>query len=283
MEQMNRHDGMPTAAKRKRIPYGLMNFMTLRERDCYYVDKTRFIESIEEANMFFFFIRPRRFGKSLTISMLQNYYDINKKEQFDKLFGGLYIGENPTPERNSYLVLPLNFATVDAGLDNYRAGLDNCVNIGILNFCDRYKQYLPDDIIVRMKEECQGCVDQLKFLAAECENVNQHIYLFIDEYDHFTNKILAEPKHMVRYREQTHGEGYLRMFFDAVKDATSSSLARVFVTGVSPVTMDDLTSGFNIGTNYSLSYEFNELVGFTGKRCGRCLRIMQQYARSIIR
>ena len=263
MEQMNRHDGMPTAAKRKRIPYGLMNFMTLRERDCYYVDKTRFIESIEEANMFFFFIRPRRFGKSLTISMLQNYYDINKKEQFDKLFGGLYIGENPTPERNSYLVLPLNFATVDAGLDNYRAGLDNCVNIGILNFCDRYKQYLPDDIIVRMKEECQGCVDQLKFLAAECEKVNQHIYLFIDEYDHFTNKILAEPKHMVRYREQTHGEGYLRMFFDAVKDATSSSLARVFVTGVSPVTMDDLTSGFNIGTNYSLSYEFNELVGFT--------------------
>ena len=170
---------------------------------------------------------------------------------------------NPTPERNSYLVLPLNFATVDAGLDNYRAGLDNCVNIGILNFCDRYKQYLPDDIIVRMKEECQGCVDQLKFLAAECEKVNQHIYLFIDEYDHFTNKILAEPKHMVRYREQTHGEGYLRMFFDAVKDATSSSLTRVFVTGVSPVTMDDLTSGFNIGTNYSLSYDFNELVGFT--------------------
>ena len=87
MEQMNRHDGMPTAAKRKRIPYGLMNFMTLRERDCYYVDKTRFIESIEEANMFFFFIRPRRFGKSLTISMLENYYDINKKDKFDEIFG----------------------------------------------------------------------------------------------------------------------------------------------------------------------------------------------------
>ena len=97
---------------RKRIPYGMQNFEDVMERDCYYVDKTPFIENIEESNMYFFFIRPRRFGKSLTLSMLENYYDINKKDKFESLFGKLYIGENPTPERNSYLILHLNFAMI---------------------------------------------------------------------------------------------------------------------------------------------------------------------------
>lgn len=109
----------------------------------------------------------------------------------------------------------------------------------------------------------EGCIDQLQYICQECDKVGQQIYLFIDEYDHFVNKILAEPQYMTSYRKQTHGEGYLRLFFDAVKAATSTSLKRVFVTGVSPVTMDDLTSGFNIGTNYSLSAEFNEMTGFT--------------------
>lgn len=109
----------------------------------------------------------------------------------------------------------------------------------------------------------EGCIDQLQYICQECDKVGQQIYLCIDEYDHFTNKILAEPQYMTNYRKQTHGEGYLRLFFNAVKAATSTSLKRVFVTGVSPVTMDDLTSGFNIGTNYSLSAEFNEMTGFT--------------------
>lgn len=108
---------------RKRIPYGMQNFEDVMERDCYYVDKTPFIEKIEESNMYFFFIRPRRFGKSLTLSMLENYYDINKKDKFESLFGKLYIGENPTPERNSYLILHLNFAMISAGLDNYKKDL----------------------------------------------------------------------------------------------------------------------------------------------------------------
>jgi hypothetical protein len=107
---------------RKRIPYGMQNFEDVIKEDCYFVDKTPFIENIEESNKYFFFIRPRRFGKSLTISMLENYYDINKKDQFESLFGKLYIGENPTPERNSYLILHLNFAMISAGLDNYKKG-----------------------------------------------------------------------------------------------------------------------------------------------------------------
>ena len=247
---------------RKRIPYGMMNFEDVRRMDCYYVDKTRYIEEVEASNMYFFYIRPRRFGKSLTLSMLQNYYDINKKDQFEKLFGGLYIGEHPTPERNSYLVMRLDFSVVAAGIDDYKKGLDAACNIKYNFFCDVYQQYLPKHIKEEMNKQ-EGCINQLQYICDECYKAGQQIYLFIDEYDHFTNKILAEPQYMTNYRKQTHGEGYLRLFFDAVKSATSNSLKRVFVTGVSPVTMDDLTSGFNIGTNYSLSAEFNEMTGFT--------------------
>lgn len=247
---------------RKRIPYGMQNFEDVIKEDCYFVDKTPFIENIEESNKYFFFIRPRRFGKSLTISMLENYYDINKKDQFESLFGKLYIGENPTPERNSYLILHLNFAMISAGLDNYKKGLDAHCNNKFNSFCSRYAHLLPPDTKEEMNQK-EDAVAQLGFLCDKCAEAGLKIYLFIDEYDHFTNQILAHKEHETRYREQTHGEGYLRHFFDTIKGAAGDSLGRVFVTGVSPVTMDDLTSGFNIGTNYSLSPEFNEMVGFT--------------------
>ena len=247
----------------KRIPYGMMNFVAVRHDDCYYVDKTRYIEEIERANMFFFFFRPRRFGKSLTMSMLQHYYDVNDADKFDMLYKGLYIGDNPTPGHNKYLVIYLNFAVVNAELDNYRRALDAHCNTAFGLFCDRYAEYLPDGMWERMKAECNGAVEQLDFIYNRCAEVGQKIYLFIDEYDHFTNKILAEPGCLDDYRSETHGTGYLRNFFDTIKAGTYSSIERVFVTGVSPVTMDDLTSGFNIGTNYTLNYEFNEMTGFT--------------------
>ena len=247
---------------RKRIPYGMQNFAEVRKMDCYYVDKTDFIEEIEESNMYFFFIRPRRFGKSITLSMLENYYDLKKKDQFESLFGGLYIGENPTPERNSYLVIHLNFAMISAGLDNYQRGMDSHCGIMFDSFCDKYADILPPGTKAEMDKK-EDAIAQLTYLCQQCAAVGQKIYLFIDEYDHFTNQILAHKEHEQRYREQTHGEGYLRHFFDTIKGAAGNALGRVFVTGVSPVTMDDLTSGFNIGTNYSLNARFNEMTGFT--------------------
>ena len=262
---------------RKRIPYGMQNFEDVMERDCYYVDKTPFIEKIEESNMYFFFIRPRRFGKSLTLSMLENYYDINKKDKFESLFGKLYIGENPTPERNSYLILHLNFAMISSGLDNYKKGLDAHCNNKFKSFCSRYAHLLPPDTKEEMNQK-EDAVAQLGFLCDKCAEAGLKIYLFIDEYDHFTNQILAHKEHETRYCEQTHGEGYLRHFFDTIKGAAGDSLGRVFVTGVSPVTMDDLTSGFNIGTNYSLSPEFNEMVGFTEEE----VREMLAYYSSVL-
>ena len=247
---------------RKRIPYGMQNFEAIREEDCYYVDKTPFIEDIEDSNKYFFYIRPRRFGKTLTLSMLENYYDINKKDKFESLFGGLYIGENPTPERNSYLIIHLNFAEVGAGLDNYQRSMDGHCNIMFNFFCNVYSRFLQEGTKEEMNKR-EGAVEQLRYLCQICTEVGQRIYLFIDEYDNFTNNILANEEHLQRYRKQTHGEGYLRQFFNTIKGAAGAALGRVFVTGVSPVTMDDLTSGFNIGTNYSLTPEFNEMTGFT--------------------
>ena len=267
----------PKRIYRKRIPYGMQNFEDVIKEDCYYVDKTPFIEQIEESNKYFFFIRPRRFGKTLTLSMLENYYDINKKDKFEEIFGKLYIGQNPTPEHNTYLIIHLNFAEVAAGLDDYKDGLDNHCSLVFNFFCDIYAHLLPAGIKEGL-EKLTDAVSQLRFLCQKCQEVGKKIYLFIDEYDNFTNMILAHEEHLMRYRNQTHGEGYLRQFFNTIKGAAGNTLGRVFVTGVSPVTMDDLTSGFNIGTNYSLSPKFNEMTGFTEEE----VREMLDYYGSVL-
>ena len=267
----------PKRIYRKRIPYGMQNFEDVIKEDCYYVDKTPFIEQIEESNKYFFYIRPRRFGKTLTLSMLENYYDINKKDKFEEIFGKLYIGQNPTPEHNTYLIIRLNFAEVAAGLDDYKDGLDNHCRLVFNFFCDIYAHILPTGTKEGLQQE-PDAVSKLRFLCQKCQEVGKKIYLFIDEYDNFTNMILAHEEHLMRYRNQTHGEGYLRQFFNTIKGAAGNTLGRVFVTGVSPVTMDDLTSGFNIGTNYSLSPDFNEMTGFTEEE----VREMLDYYRSVL-
>ena len=250
------------SSERKLLPYGMMNFADIRLDNYYYVDKTSFIPVIEQSDRFFFFIRPRRFGKSLTLNMLQHYYDVRTRDKFDALFGDLYIGKHPTRDRNSYLVLYLNFSGISGELHNYRQGLDAHCNTSFDYFCDIYAEYLPKGIKEVLNEKA-GVVEQLDYLYHQCELAGQQIYLFIDEYDHFTNAILSDAESIHRYTEETHKEGYLRAFFNRVKAGTYSSIKRCFITGVSPVTMDDLTSGFNIGTNYSLTPKFNAMMGFT--------------------
>lgn len=250
------------SSERKLLPYGMMNFADIRLDNYYYVDKTSFIPVIEQSDRFFFFIRPRRFGKSLTLNMLQHYYDVRTRDKFDALFGDLYIGKHPTRDRNSYLVLYLNFSGISGELHSYRQGLDAHCNTSFDYFCDIYAEYLPKGIKEVLNEKA-GAVEQLDYLYHQCELAGQQIYLFIDEYDHFTNAILSDAESIHRYTEETHKEGYLRAFFNRVKAGTYSSIKRCFITGVSPVTMDDLTSGFNIGTNYSLTPKFNAMMGFT--------------------
>ena len=260
----------------KRIPYGMMNFVAVREDNCYYVDKTRFIEKVEKANKYFFFIRPRSFGKSLTMSMLHHYYDINAADKFERLYGDLYIGKHPTPNHNKYLILYLNFAVVNADLGNYRSALDAHCNTRFNSFCDTYASLLSSGFKDELNRK-NGCVEQLDYIYNECDRVGLKIYLFIDEYDHFTNHILSDAARLEEYKGETHGTGYLRTFFDTIKSGTYSSIERVFITGVSPVTLDDLTSGFNIGTNYSLDYDFNEMVGFTEKEVREMLTYYSQH------
>ena len=182
---------------RKRLPYGMMNFAVIRREDYYYVDKTRFIPMIEQADRFFFFIRPRRFGKSLTLNVLQHYYDVRTRDKFNDLFGNLYIGKHPTANRNSYLVLYLNFSGITGELNDYRKGLDAHCSITFMNFCKIYADLLPPETLEELRQ-VNGAVEQLDYLYQACERAGQKMYLFIDEYDHFTNAILSDAKSLHR-------------------------------------------------------------------------------------
>ena len=262
--------------KPRRLPYGMQNWEDVRLENYYYVDKTRFIPEIEEANNYFFFIRPRRFGKSLLMNMLRQYYDVNKRDLFDRLFGDLWIGQHPTEMHNRYLVLHLNFAMISGGLKDYERSMNDYCRTQMEIFVQEYADMLPSDTLEILRKQ-NGAANQLSALVQQCEKAGQSIYLFIDEYDHFTNAILADAATERDYKAETHGTGAFRAFFDAIKTGTDSAIKRCFITGVSPVTMDDLTSGFNIGTNYTTQAAFNAMVGFTEQEVRQMLDYYRQF------
>jgi hypothetical protein len=247
----------------KRIPYGIADYGRLRELNGYYVDKTHFIPRLEEAPLYLFLIRPRRFGKTLWLSVLQHYYDVNFAEQFDELFSGTYIGENPTPARNAYLVLMLNFATVNPDPHYVKESFEANGKAMVNDFLSRYADFFDarecETILALSRTE-----DMLREIFLYAKRHGLQIYMLIDEYDNFANTILTTHG-QAAYHELTHGAGFFRYFFNLLKGATSgqmSGLSRLFITGVSPITMDDVTSGFNIGANFSLNPNFNEMLGF---------------------
>lgn len=265
-----------TNNKPKGIPYGMQNWEELRLSNYYYVDKTRFIAEIEAANRYFFFIRPRRFGKSLLLDMLYHYYDVKKAPLFDQLFGDLWIGQHPTPNRNTYLVLYLDFAFIAGGMDKYEVSMNNYCRRCFTDFLEKYADLLPADSLDGIASQ-PTAQDMLDYASRQAEKTGQQIYLFIDEYDHFTNDILADPAIEHAYKTQTHGTGAFRQFFNAIKSNTRNAISRAFITGVSPVTMDDLTSGFNIGTNYTMHRKFNAMVGFTEDDVRQMFDYYRQY------
>ena len=267
---------MEQQQKPRRLPYGMQNWEDVRLQNYYYVDKTRFIPQIEEANHYFFFIRPRRFGKSLLLNMLRQYYDVSKAGLFDRLFGDLWIGQHPTPMHNQYLVLYLNFAAFSGDMEGYKERMDDYCNTQYVFFIRKYGSLLPTNAMDLLKEK-EGAANQLDALIRMCAEAGLLVYLFIDEYDHFTNAILSDAATERDYKGQTHGTGAYRAFFDAIKSGTDSAIKRCFITGVSPVTMDDLTSGFNIGTNYTRHPKFNDMVGFTEQEVRQMLDYYRQY------
>ena len=244
----------------KKIPYGMTDFERIILENYYYVDKTQYIAKIEKVTSFFFFVRPRRFGKSLFLNMLGLYYDINKKDRFEEIFGNLYIGKHPTPDRNKYLVLTLNFSSVAANMDRLEETFNTYCKIVMDGFAERNAHLLGKEAVEKLHELKTGDA-LLGSLCQSAQNKGQKIYLILDEYDNFANNILVDYGNE-RYRSITHGSGFFRSFLKVVKDYSSSVIERIFLTGVSPVTMDDLTSGFNIADNYSSSPIFNNMMGF---------------------
>jgi hypothetical protein len=251
----------------KGLPYGIADFKDFRIKHLYYVDKTRFIRNIENKGSFLFFIRPRRFGKSLFLSMMEYYYDIDQKDQFDFLFNGTAIHRNPTKEKNKYLVLSFNFSAVNPDKSSLEEFFLQHVLDSVRYFIDKYGKYLDLDINDAKKkfESSKGASALMGTFLNYFRGKEYKLYVIIDEYDNFANTILSDSGE-VEYRAITHGEGFLRSFFNVIKAGTTGSdtpISRLFMTGVSPIALDDVTSGFNIATNISLDLDIAEIMGFT--------------------
>ncbi|OSB19229.1 hypothetical protein B2H94_09055 [Clostridium sporogenes] len=245
----------------KRIPYGISNFEVLREEDYLYVDKTFYIELLDRYAPYNFFIRPRRFGKSLFISMLENYYDINKKDKFEELFGDLYIGKNPTKNKNRFLVWKISFAGVDAGHgeEELRKSFNFKVSSAAREFLYKYGNLLGENKLPMEDMSAEMVVAHISMLS---KINNKQVFVLIDEYDNFANELITGGKQST-YSGILHGEGFVKVFYKAIKDATADNFNRIFMTGVSPIMLDDLTSGFNITMNYTLDQNLNAMMGFT--------------------
>jgi hypothetical protein len=252
-----------------RIPYGQSSFAALRADRCFYADKTPFLpalESMEAGYKYLLFLRPRRIGKSLLVSMLEHYYDLGRKDQFDTLFGGLWIHEHPTEERNKYLVLTLDFSTVNTagGHETLQRTFFQCVQGRVRSFLSRYRHQIAalDDLYDRVRDyqDADALISELMNVVAATDH---KLYLLIDEYDNFVNRLLADDEQAL-YESIVQSTGFVRSFYAALKAGTATgALGRMFVTGVSPILLDDLSSGFNIIRHISQKPAFNAMAGFT--------------------
>ena len=243
--------------KAKRIPYGVSNFVDIVERNQYYVDKTMYIPKLEDEADALFFIRPRRFGKSLFINMLRAYYDINMKGRFEELFGNLWIGSHPTEDQGKFQVLYFDFSRIGGNIDVLQEYFNDYCNIILDSFIESYSQYYSEEFVRRVKDAATAS-SKLNLIHTEASKRGYKLYLIIDEYDNFTNIVLNEHGEKV-YWALTHACGFYRDIFKLFK----GMFDRIFMTGVSPVTLDDLTSGFNIGWHISTKPTFNQMLGFS--------------------
>ena len=241
----------------KQIPYGVADFVAVREQNLYYVDKTMYLKELEAQPRSLFFIRPRRFGKSLFISMMRAYYDKSMADEFDKLFGDLWVGQHPTPLKNRYQVLYLDFSRIGGDLNRLQEDFDAYCGGRLNDFIRAYREDYPAEEVeevLRMKNARQ----KFNLINNMSMRYGHPLYLFVDEYDNFTNVVLNEHGESI-YHQLTHASGFYRDVFKLFK----GMFERIFLTGVSPVTLDDLTSGFNIGWHISTHPRFDKMLGFS--------------------
>ncbi len=246
-----------------RIPYGWADFRAIRLESRLYVDKTRFLRALEDER-YAFLIRPRRFGKSCWVSVLENYYDRTRADEFEALFGGTDIGRHPTENRHRYVILRFDFSAFNDALETLEREFEAYCHLELRHALERNRDLFPSEATQRILSQ-PSIHTQLAALFAYARDRGIPLYMLIDEYDNFANTVLAY-RGVEAYESFTYGGGFYRNFFAALKAGTGRSgggLERLFITGVSPITMDDVTSGFNIGKNISLQPAFNEMLGFT--------------------
>ena len=250
-----------------KMPYGISNYEKIVNDGYYYVDKTMYIEKLEnlpETNIMF--LRPRKFGKTLFTSVLENYYDKNKKESFEKLFGNTYIGKNPTKLKNSYCILRFNFSGINTeNEETTMKGFKEKVTISIEGFTKKY----GIEFYINPEQTVEGMTRSL-IETFKIQKPQEKIYIIIDEYDHFANELLGfNPE---QFRNLVSKNGKVRKWYEILKEGTETVVDRIFITGVAPITLDSLTSGFNIGTDITQDEEFNEMIGFTEEELKEILK-----------
>ena len=242
----------------KKLPYGISDYERIITNNYYYVDKTKYIEILENLPQpYITFLRPRKFGKTLFTSTIENYYDIKKKDKFETLYKDTYIGNYPTILKNSYHILRFNFSgidtsTVDTTIDGFKREVGSSIKL----FVQRYGL----DFYVNMEDEAENILDNL-IKAFIVQRANDKIYVIIDEYDHFANELLGFDTD--QFKNLVSKNGKIRKWYEILKKGTETVIDRIFITGVAPITLDSLTSGFNIGTDITRDEEFNEMLGFT--------------------
>ncbi len=254
-----------------RFPYGIADFAAIINEGYFYVDRTDRIPLLEDAGKQLLFLRPRRFGKSLWLSTLENYYDLARAADFERLFGGLKIGQNPTPLHNRYFVMRWDFSMVDPGgdLNAIRRSLFNHVNVRIKDVVARYGDWLDGRVDLNPDDGLAS----LQSLFSAVSQTPYKLYLLVDEYDNFANEVMVSPlRGAGRYEELVEGEGIIKTLFKVVKSGTSGGgIDRTFLTGVSPVALSDITSGYNMAKDMTHLDEYHDLCGFTAGELAEAL------------
>ncbi len=242
----------------RKLPYGISDYERLIENDYYYVDKTKYIEKLENLpEPYIMFLRPRKFGKTLFTSTLENYYDLKKIDKFDKLYGDTYIGKYPTKLKNKYHILKFNFSGIDTSSDKTTIkGFKNEVSSSIKLFIYKYRL----DFYINQEDEAENILDNL-IKAFNIQKEGEKIYVIIDEYDHFANELLGF--NTSQFKNLVSKNGKVRKWYEILKKGTETVIDRIFITGVAPITLDSLTSGFNIASDKTQNAKFNEMIGFT--------------------
>ena len=256
----------------KKLPYGISNYEELITDGYYYVDKTMYIEKLENLpEKRITFLRPRKFGKTLFTSTLENYYDILKADKFDRLFADTYIGNHPTKLKNSYCILKFNFSGIDtSNEDATMIGFKEKVTLSINRFTKDYGL----DFYANPDLTTEGLLSNI-LEAFRSQKPGSKIYVIIDEYDHFANELLGF--HTNQFKNLVSKNGKVRKWYEILKEGTESVIDRIFITGVAPITLDSLTSGFNISFDITQDFRFNEMMGFTQKELTKMMEELELY------